>query len=111
MDKDELIEYAIRTSEAIKEEKMPELIDYFHKKQERIEYLERSNNRREGTILEQRQEINDVKDNWNKLKEYLHNVDVVIDYSENYDGRFINYDELIDKMQEIEQGSDSNDSN
>lgn len=52
-----------------------------------------------------------LKDNWNKLKEYLHNVDVVIDYSENYDGRFINYDELIDKMQEIEQGSDSNDSN
>ena len=48
-----------------------------------------------------------LKDNWNKLKEYLHNVDVVIDYSENYDGRFINYDELIDKMQELE-GSDSN---
>ena len=43
-----------------------------------------------------------LKDNWNKLKEYLHNVDVVIDYSENYDGRFINYDELIDKIQEIE---------
>lgn len=46
-------------------------------------------------------------DNWNKLKEYLHNVDVVIDYSENYDGSFINYDELINKMQELE-GSDSN---
>lgn len=52
-------------------------------------------------------EIYQLKDNWNKLKEYLHNVDVVIDYSENYDGRFINYDELIDKMQEIEE-SDSN---
>lgn len=38
---------------------------------ERIEYLERSNNRREGTILEQRQEINDVKDNWNKLKKTI----------------------------------------
>ena len=49
-----------------------------------------------------------LKDNWDKLKEYLHNVDVVIDYSENYDGKFINYDELIDKMQELEQGSDSN---
>ena len=44
--------------------------------------------------------------NWNKLKEYLHNVDVVVDYSENYDGHFTNYDELIDKMQELEQGSD-----
>ena len=47
------------------------------------------------------QENKQLKDNWNKLKEYLHNVDVVIDYSENFDGRFINYDELIDKMQEI----------
>lgn len=45
--------------------------------------------------------------NWNKLKEYLHNVDVVIDYSENYDGRFINYDELVNKMQELEKGSDN----
>ena len=43
-----------------------------------------------------------LKDNWNKLKEYLHNVDVVIDYSENYDGSFINYDELVNKMQELE---------
>ena len=54
------------------------------------------------------EENKQLKDNWNKLKEYLHNVDVVIDYSENYDGRFINYDELIDKIQEIEQGSDNN---
>ena len=54
------------------------------------------------------QENKQLKDNWNKLKEYLHNVDVVIDYSENYDGRFINYDELIDIIQEIEQGSDNN---
>lgn len=30
---------------------------------ERIEYLERSNNRRENTILEQRQEISDLEDN------------------------------------------------
>ena len=47
------------------------------------------------------QENKQLKTNWNKLKEYLHNVDVVIDYSENYDGRFINYDELVNKMQEI----------
>ena len=47
--------------------------------------------------------IEKLFNNWNKLKEYLHNVDVVIDYSENYDGRFINYDELIDKMQEMEK--------
>lgn len=78
---------------------------------ERMEYLERSNNRREDIIIEQRQEISDLEDNWDELKEYLHNVDVVVDYSENYDGHFINYDELIDKMQELEQGSDSNEKN
>ncbi len=79
--------------------------------QERMEYLERSNNRREDIIIEQRQEISDLEDNWDELKGYLHNVDVVVDYSENYDGHFINYDELIDKMQELEQGSDSNENN
>lgn len=72
--------------------------------QERMEYLERSNNRREDIIIEQRQEINNLEDNWDELKKYLHNVDVVVDYSENYDGHFINYDELIDKMQELERG-------
>ena len=40
-----------------------------------------------------------LKDNWNELKKYLHNVDVVVDYSENYDGHFI--------MKELENG-DSN---
>ena len=39
--------------------------------QERVEYLERSNNRREDTILEQRQKISDLEDNWNKLKKFL----------------------------------------
>lgn len=77
--------------------------------QERMEYLERSNNRREDIIIKQRQEINNLEDNWDELKKYLHNVDVVVDYSENYDGHFINYDELIDKMQELERGvSDDN---
>lgn len=52
------------------------------------------------------QENKQLKSQWCKLKEYLHNVDVVVDYSENYDGRFINYDELVNKTQEIEQGSD-----
>ena len=80
------------------------------KLKERIEYLERSNNRREDTILEQRQEIIDLEYNWIKLKEYIEK-----DYGF--------YDKLIapeygcamgalrrikDKMQELEQGSDSN---
>ena len=54
------------------------------------------------------QENKQLKNNWNELKKYLHNVDVVVDYSENYDGHFINYDELLDKMKELENG-DSND--
>lgn len=53
-----------------------------------------------------KQENKQLKSQWNKLKEYLHNTDVIIDYSENYDGRFINYNELVNKMQEIE-GSDN----
>ena len=52
-----------------------------------------------------KKENKQLKDNWNKLRDYLHNVDVVIDYSENYDGTFINYDELVNIMQELE-GSD-----
>ena len=37
MDKDEAIEYAIRTSEEIKEEKKTELINYFYNKKEVID--------------------------------------------------------------------------
>lgn len=57
-------------------------------------------------IKQLEQENKQLKSQWCKLKEYLHNVDVVIDHSENYDGRFINYDELVNKMQELE-GSDN----
>ena len=38
---------------------------------ERVDYLERSNNRREDTILEQRQEISNLEDNWNNLKKWI----------------------------------------
>lgn len=38
---------------------------------ERVNYLERSNNRREDTILEQRQEISNLEDNWNNLKKWI----------------------------------------
>lgn len=45
MNKDEVIEYAIRTSEVIKEEKKTELINYFYNKKEvidkAIEYIEK----------------------------------------------------------------------
>ena len=65
---------------------------------ERIEYLERSNNRREDTILEQRQEISNLEDNWNMLKEFI-------------DTLWLDDKEIVtkikDKIELIEQG-DSN---
>ena len=68
------------------------------KLKERIAYLERSNNRREDTILEQRQEISDLEDNWNDLKKYAK--EIISTDNELYGT------DLLDKMQEIEQGSD-----
>lgn len=116
MNNDELIEYAIRTSEEIKKEKIPELIDYFHKKQERIEYLERSNNRREDTILEQRQKISDLEDNWNKLKEYFNERIEICD--NRLSTPFCNFEKVtkerlifsqcLEKLEELEKESDSN---
>lgn len=73
---------------------------------ERIGYLERSNNRREDTILEQRQNLSDLEDNWIKLRKYIKTEipeDVFIDTE-----WFVS---ILDKMQELEQGSDSNENN
>lgn len=75
--------------------------------QERIEYLERSNNRREDTIIEQRQEISDLEDNWIKLKEYMIKEQTRIVIENTDEDEFV-YTDLLNKMQEIEQGSDSN---
>jgi hypothetical protein len=73
---------------------------------ERIEYLERSNDRREDTILEQRQEISNLEDNWNKLREWI----VYNKHNENTEQHYlvVDYGTLLGKMQELEQGSDSN---
>lgn len=80
--------------------------------QERIEYLERSNNRREDTILEQRQKISDLEDNWNELKEYIKKCLEAIDTIqkltgnaiENYTPRILTYKQIKNKMQELESG-------
>lgn len=76
--------------------------------QERMEYLERSNNRREDTIFEQSQKINDLEDNWDKLKEHLTNRYNNGTESISYRQVFL---EIREMMQEIEQGSDSNENN
>lgn len=68
--------------------------------QERIEYLERSNDRREDIIIEQRQEISDLEDNWDELKEYAK--EIISTDNELYGT------DLLDKMRELEQGSDNN---
>lgn len=68
------------------------------KLKERIEYLERSNNRREDTIFEQRKEISDLEDNWNKLKECLKDV---MNSSNAIDKDFV--ETILNIMQEIEQ--------
>ena len=81
--------------------------------QERIEYLERSNNRREDTILEQRQEISDLEDNWNKLKEYLFDIRKRGFALQNLANVTKNTEPniailiIINKMQELEQGSNN----
>ena len=102
MNNDELIEYTIRTSEAIKEEIKPKLIDYFYKKQERMEYLERSNNRREDTIFEQSQKISDLEDNWDILKNFIDTLWL--------DNKGI-VTKIKDKIKFIEQGDGSDGNN
>ena len=110
MNNDELIEYTIRTSEAIKEEIKPKLINYFYQKQERIEYLERSNNRREDTIFEQSQKINDLEDKLSKIETLIinHNYDTGDIYYK-YNSKFLK-SELKQRILEIvyEEESDSN---
>ena len=110
MNNDELIEYAIRTSEAIKEEIKPKLIDYFYKNQERMKYLERSNNRREDTIFEQSQKISDLEDKLSKIETLIinHNCDTGDIYYK-YNSKFLK-SELKQRILEIvyEEGSDSN---
>ena len=70
--------------------------------QERIEYLERSNNRREITIFEQNQKIIDLEDNWDMLKDFIDTLWL--------DNKGI-VTKIKDKIKFIEQGSDSNENN
>ena len=73
--------------------------------QERIEYLERSTNRREDTILEQRQRLSDLEDNWNYIKKMLKEARQE-EYISGYCGTCtdVDIDFLLGKMQEL-QGS------
>lgn len=80
------------------------------KLQERIEYLERSNDRRESTILEQRQEICDLGDNWDKLREIIRKKQDYYRYVK--DNRYRKFlSELLNKMQELQGGDNDGKSN
>ena len=68
-------------------------------------------------MIEQLQQENKKqKDNWNKLKEYIKECLEAIDTIqkltgnaiENYTPRILTYKQIKNKMQELEQGSDSN---
>ena len=67
--------------------------------QERIEYLERSNNRREDTIFEQSQKISDLEDNWDMIKDFIDTLWL--------DNKGI-VTKIKDKIKFIEQGCGSN---
>lgn len=67
--------------------------------QERMEYLERSNNRREDTIFEQSQKIIDLEDNWDMLKDFIDTLWL--------DNKGI-VTKIKDKIKFIEQGDGSN---
>lgn len=54
--------------------------------------------------IHQSDKIQQLKDNWNKLKEYLHNQ---IPTDKTVLTKCIKIFEVLDKMQELEQGSDS----
>ena len=78
--------------------------------QERIEYLERSNNRRKDTIFEQSQKISDLEDKLSKIETLIinHNCDTGDIYYK-YNSKFLK-SELKQRILEIvyEEGSDSN---
>ena len=63
---------------------------------------------RENTILEQRQQISSLEDNWNKLKDYIGSEWYCFD---NESVEFEVAKSILNKMQELEQGSDSNENN
>ena len=78
------------------------------KLKERIEYLERRNERREDTILEQRQEISNLEDNWNILNEYLEKrykdvTSVIGSYGSNTDMLYGKKEMLKEILQQIQK--------
>ena len=68
---------------------------------DKINYLERNNNRREDTILEQRQRISDLEDNWNKLEKWVNKHYEYYMTEKDYIGGRLCFTDMKNKMQEI----------
>lgn len=59
-------------------------------------------------MINWREESKQLKDNWNKLKEIVKSQSGFKKRADLKGGLWFEIDELLDKMQELEQGSDSN---
>ncbi len=68
--------------------------------QEKIEYFERSNNRREDTILEQRQEISNLEQQCKKQKEFINYLENMLD-DENDIFSVVRVKDALQKYREI----------
>ena len=67
-----VVDYAIKLEKyTIKLQRENKILKENKQLKERIEYLERSNNRREGAITEQYHEIVGLETRWNKLKKNI----------------------------------------
>ncbi len=127
MYKEELIEKIIKSSNLVSRKEKEELLEYWNNKKLYIEkgvfYLGSDKKTYSNMIFELNDEIanlqqesKQLKNNWNILKEFIKKSLEAIDTIqklignaiENYTPRILTYEQIKDKMQEIEQGSDSN---
>ncbi len=109
-----VVDYAIKLEKyTIKLQRENKILKENKQLQERIEYLERSNNRREGAITEQYHEIVGLETRWNKLKEYIKETKLK-EFEKSYGKRYgktftqaeiVVCNMILDKTQEL-QGSD-----
>lgn len=126
MYKEELIEKIIKSSNLVSRKEKEELLEYWNNKKLYIEkgvfYLGSDKKTYSNMIFELNDEIanlqqesKQLKNNWNILKEFIKKSLEAIDTIqklignaiENYTPRILTYEQIKDKMQEIEQGSDS----
>ena len=104
-EKEALIENAIKESNTISEECKQELLKYYQKKKlymkNGVFSLEGDKKTYEDMIFELQDENQTLKDNWNKLKEYIRKNIIYDDVGM----KILDPSSLEDYIQELEQGS------